>query len=59
MHPLSQVIQEYSDMKELQKEFLNASNTKENETVQMFFRLGYAEETEHSVRREIKHMLKT
>lgn len=58
MHPLSQVLQEYSDMKKLQKDFLNKTNTKENETVQMFFRLGYAQETNHSPRREIKNMLK-
>jgi hypothetical protein len=57
MQPMSQVIQEYEDMKELQKEFLEFLNVSRGETVQMFFRIGIAKETEHSPRREIKDFL--
>jgi hypothetical protein len=57
MHPLSQVLQEYPDMHNLQKEFLDFTKTQNNETVQMFFRLGYAEDTVHSPRRNIKDMM--
>ena len=57
MHPMSQVLQEYSDMTKLQNEFLNLTNTTTNNTVQMFFRIGIAQNTEHSPRREIKDIL--
>ncbi|MCP4970307.1 MAG: twin-arginine translocation pathway signal protein, partial [Arcobacter sp.] len=54
---LSQVLQEYPDMQDLQKEFLDFTKTKKDETIQMFFRLGYADDTVHSPRREIKDMI--
>lgn len=57
MHPISQVLQEYSEMNELQKDFLSVTNTNKGETVQMFFRLGYAKETEHSPRRDLKDII--
>lgn len=57
MHPISQVLQEYPDMKNLQAEFLSVTNTKKNETIQMFFRLGYAKRTEHSPRRYINDII--
>ncbi len=57
MHPISQVLQEYSDMKDLQADFLSITNTKKDETVQMLFRLGYAKRTEHSPRRGVKDMI--
>jgi len=57
MHPMSQVLQEYPEMKQLQKDFLAVTNTKKDETIQMFFRLGYADETTHSPRRDIKDII--
>jgi len=57
MHPISQILQEYPDMKQLQKDFLSVTNTKKDETIQMFFRLGYADETTHSPRRDIKDII--
>lgn len=57
LHPISQILQEYPDMENLQKKFLNQTNTKENETVQMFFRVGFANNIEHSPRRNIQDIL--
>ena len=54
---MSQVLQEYKDMNRLQANFLKETNTKENHTVQMFFRIGEAEKTEHTARRDIKDIL--
>ena len=59
IHPMSQVLQEYSDMNDLQKEFLNYLNVPKNHTVQMFFRIGTASKVEHSPRRDIEDMILT
>ncbi len=50
MHPMSQVLQEYDDMKDLQKEFLELLDVKPGSTVQMLFRMGYAEPVPHTKR---------
>ena len=42
MAPWSQVLQEYSEMAALQRTFKGVAGAAEGETVQMFFRLGYA-----------------
>jgi hypothetical protein len=57
MHPISQVLQEYPDMKELHTGFLSLTKTNKNETIQMLFRLGYAKSTEHSPRRDINDIV--
>lgn len=56
MHPMSQVLQEYSDMVDLQKRFLAYLDIPEGHTVQMLFRLGIAEPVEHSPRRRVKDL---
>ena len=56
MHPMSQVLQEYSDMVDLQKRFLSYLDIPEGHTVQMLFRLGIAEPVEHSPRRSVKDL---
>ena len=53
LHPMSQVLQEYDDMAELQRIFKSAIGVPETHTVQMFFRLGYAESTPHTPRRAL------
>ncbi len=52
-HPMSQVLQEYPDMAELQEQFLADLGVPEGHTVQMLFRLGMAEPVEHSARRRV------
>ena len=59
MHPMSQVLQEYADMGELQREFLKFLAVPEGHTVQMLFRLGHAEHVVHSARRYIPDIIRS
>lgn len=59
LHPMSQVLQEYPDMASLQKEFLQFLQIPPGYTVQMLFRLGYAESVVHSPRRKLQSILKS
>ncbi len=56
-HPMSQILQEYDDMADLQKEFLQTIDVPETKTVQMLFRFGSASVVPHSPRRKINDML--
>lgn len=58
-HPMSQILEEYSEMNSLQKEFHQLLKIPEGHTVQMIFRLGKADPVTHSPRREIKKLLKS
>ena len=57
MHPLSQVLQEYAEMRSTQEAFLRMTKTPNGHTVQMLFRLGYAEPPEPSPRRALKDLM--
>lgn len=57
IHPLSQVLQEYSDMHVLQNEFLEYLDVPKTHTVQMFFRIGVASSVEQSPRRDIEDLV--
>ena len=59
MHPMSQVLQEYADMSDLQREFHEFLNVAKGHTVQMLFRLGHAEPVAHSARRLIDDLSRT
>lgn len=56
MHPMSQVLQEYSDMADLQRRFLAYLDVPQGHTMQMLFRLGIAKPVEHSPRRSVKDL---
>ena len=58
MHPMSQVLQEYADMSDLQREFLTYLGIPEGHTVQMLFRLGHADPVTHSARRHISDLIR-
>ena len=58
-HPMSQILQEYDGMLALQAEFKSKFNIKKNETVQMLFRIGRAEPTQHSPRRDVRAIVST
>lgn len=58
-HPMSQVLQEYSDMLPIQAEFKQVFSIAETETVQMLFRLGRAEDTAHSPRRLVTELVRS
>jgi hypothetical protein len=56
-HPMSQVLQEYDDMLDLQAVFKRSFNIPESETVQMLFRLGKAEPVAHGPRRLVTQLI--
>lgn len=59
MHPMSQVLQEYDEMRSLQRGFLSLLNVGEGETVQMLMRLGYAAPHPPAPRRDLQDLLLT
>ena len=58
MHPVSQLLQEYPEMSDLQRRFLAATETPPGHTVQMLFRLGYADPVGASPRRPVDAILR-
>ncbi len=57
LHPMSQLLQEYKEMKDLQSEFLNLVNAKSDERVQMLCRVGYGPKTTASPRWPLKNRI--
>ncbi len=57
IHPMSQVLQEYEDMLPLQHEFLRKMDIAEGDTMQMLFRIGQAEPTIRTPRRQVGDLL--
>jgi hypothetical protein len=57
MHPMSQVLQEYAEMRALQQRFFAMLEIPAGHTVQMLVRLGYAERPDPSPRRELSDLL--
>jgi len=55
--PFSQLLQEYPAMTRLREEFKGEFDVGSGDTVQMLFRLGYAEPTPHSPRRQLSKLL--
>ncbi|MGC9492271.1 Acg family FMN-binding oxidoreductase [Vibrio genomosp. F10] len=58
-HPMSQVLQEYSDMLPLQASFKETFKISKDDTVQMLFRLGKANRTPPSARRVVSQLMKS
>ena len=58
MHPLSQALEEYSDMAATKTRFENEVKLAPARTAQMFFRLGRAKPTEHTARRDVRALIK-
>ena len=58
-HPMSQVLQEYDDMLDLQAKFKKSFNISESETVQMLFRLGKADPVAHGPRRLVTQLIQS
>lgn len=57
MHPVSQLLQEYPEMRPLQQAFLSAVGATEPGHVQMLFRLGYADVVPPSPRRDLGDLM--
>lgn len=58
-HPMSQVLQEYEDMRELQQSCLTLLDIPEGSTVQMLYRMGYADFHPHTKRRRVGDIVRT
>lgn len=58
MHPMSQALEEYRDMASVKTRFEHEVALAPGGTVQMFFRLGYAEPGAHTPRRNVRDMLR-
>ena len=60
MHPMSQAIQEFAEMKPLYDRLhqLTVGQPAERETVQMFCRIGYCSEQQHSPRRGVDAIIR-
>lgn len=56
-HPYNQVIQEYSQMEELQKEFNKLTKTKSKEKIQMIVRVGRAKSSYKSWRKNVEDFI--
>jgi hypothetical protein len=57
LHPMSQILEEYQDMQDLQKKFKTLIGASESGTVQMLFRLGYADPIPHTKRRKLADVI--
>ena len=57
LHPISQILEEYPEMGQLQNQFLTTLGVPEGQTVQMLFRMGYAEPVLHTLRRNVPQIL--
>lgn len=57
MQPLSQVLQEFDEMKTLKTQFEETMGVKENEKIQMALRVGKSKEPYLTYRRKIKDMI--
>ena len=60
MHPMSQAIQEFAEMKPLYERLhrLTVGQPAERETVQMFCRIGYCSAQQHAPRREVDAIIR-
>ncbi len=58
-HPLSQPLQEYTDMIPLYNKLYSLLEVPKGHTLQMLFRLGYAEQVTHAPRREISEIIRS
>jgi hypothetical protein len=57
LHPMSQILQEYVEMKELSKKINDLIGIKKNEKIQMLVRIGKSNYYFQSPRREVKNIL--
>ncbi len=58
MHPVSQILQEYPEMSDLQSSFNKHLRIKPAEKVQMFFRIGYQDAPPPSPRRDVADIVR-
>ena len=57
MAPMSQILQEYDEMRDLQLEFMQSFDISSNKTVQMLFRLGKAQKVPPTPRRRLDDLI--
>jgi len=59
IHPISQILQEYPEMRDLQEDFLDSLKIPKGHTVQMLARLGYAAQPNPSPRHPVTSLVKS
>ena len=59
IHPISQILQEYPEMRDLQNEFLSFLKIPKGQTIQMLVRLGYADQPNPSPRHPVTSFVKS
>jgi hypothetical protein len=59
MHPMSQALEEYPDMAITKQRLERELGLRSGRTVQMLFRLGHAEVTPHTPRRDVRSLLRS
>ncbi len=59
MHPMSQTLEEYRDMAEVKARLEREVGLTPGGTAQMFFRLGYADPSVHTPRRDALDIVRT
>lgn len=59
MQPLSQLLEEYSEMQKLQAQFKSELGVPPDHSVQMLFRVGYGGQSARGPRRDVRDLIKT
>ena len=59
MHPMSQALEEYADMAGIKARMEREVGLLPGGTVQMLFRLGHADATQHNPRRSVRDMMRS
>lgn len=57
MQPMSQILEEYPEMQQLQSQFKKLIGVSSKDTVQMLFRMGYADPVPHTLRKHVNQIV--
>jgi len=58
IQPLSQPLQEYPEMRALHRQLRSELGIPEGHTIQMLYRIGYADAAPHTLRRDVRDLLR-
>ena len=58
LQPFSQALQEYAEMRTLHRQLQGELGIPEGHTIQMLYRIGYADAAPHTLRRDVRDLLR-